>query len=781
MPRTAVPERDELLSEVDDLLDIGSGQVRGQIRLTRAEPGAGPIGRPTDRDLDLINRQAIEPLGADEVFVFRNEISSDLLDSYFTRMDPDTTLPNFMHDFREGRSLQNSHNFRELPLGRSYDADLTRESDPERTSVRVSTYILRGVATTGISVDDVIRQIRAGIVKDMSVRFTGGEFICSICGLDMWRDWDCPHWPGQEYTVGEEGKRTELCTARIVNAHASEHSLVFDGATPMAMILKGQDLVERGVLSGRALQRFQQIYRCRMRGGLLVPDSPSARRALQESLDMVRKTGTTRAARTAPKTPPPAPEPAPGDAGSSARELATTAEEFAAFSMADKLRIYEMARILGFITAAGEVAPERESPSDEERMWRQRAEWSTEYVNDLPDSAFAYIEPGGEKDEDGKTTPRSLRHFPHHNDGGTPDEDHVRNALARIPQSDVSEEGKEKALAHIESHAKEMGIEVSDDKEKSVGDPTPPTATTPPVTARSIVDLLRLPQATRQVALRALLSTLNGECNRGLADAVLAEITKRYGATISAATAEQLNEIADHLADAGQIIEELLDAAADAGGGDDDDPDEEEEDEPGGDEKGRGQRSDPVPTADTAPTPDAGRVPGAPVELRTVMRVWLDLTTEEGAPEGTAEERAARRASLVAEVERRADLSPLREVMRQASDGRRLRGLLIEEAHEWGARARGNTYHRALYDRMLAQATVDDIREHVRDMEQEAYRRFANENPGETPSWTPSLAGQVGRASTTTQPYGPRTAVPTPASAPTAAALFKDQQPLRRS
>ena len=45
---------------------------------------------------------------------------------------------------------------------------------------------------------------------------------------------------------------------------------------------------------------------------------------------------------------------------------------------------------------------------------------STASRNDLPDSAFAYIEPGGTKDESGKTTPRSKRHFPIH-DAGTDD------------------------------------------------------------------------------------------------------------------------------------------------------------------------------------------------------------------------------------------------------------------------------------------------------------------------------------------------------------------------
>ncbi|MGC8896607.1 MAG: hypothetical protein ACP5LB_07605, partial [Candidatus Bathyarchaeia archaeon] len=44
--------------------------------------------------------------------------------------------------------------------------------------------------------------------------------------------------------------------------------------------------------------------------------------------------------------------------------------------------------------------------------------WTRKYINDLPNSAFAIILPGGEKDSEGKTVPRSLRKFPHHNAEG---------------------------------------------------------------------------------------------------------------------------------------------------------------------------------------------------------------------------------------------------------------------------------------------------------------------------------------------------------------------------
>ena len=80
-----------------------------------------------------------------------------------------------------------------------------------------------------------------------------------------------------------------------------------------------------------------------------------------------------------------------------------------------------------------------------------KAVMSAAKQNDLPDSAFAYIEPGGTKDDEGKTVPRKLRHFP------ITDEAHVRNALSRAPQSPFGD----KAMAKIRAAAKKFGIEVA--------------------------------------------------------------------------------------------------------------------------------------------------------------------------------------------------------------------------------------------------------------------------------------------------------------------------------
>lgn len=88
----------------------------------------------------------------------------------------------------------------------------------------------------------------------------------------------------------------------------------------------------------------------------------------------------------------------------------------------------------------------------------EKAVWSTAYVNDLPDSAFAVILPGGSKDSDGKTTPRSLRKLPHHDTDGKIDLPHLRNAMSREPQADMPDAAHQKAHAHLMSHARSEGV-----------------------------------------------------------------------------------------------------------------------------------------------------------------------------------------------------------------------------------------------------------------------------------------------------------------------------------
>jgi vacuolar-type H+-ATPase subunit H len=95
----------------------------------------------------------------------------------------------------------------------------------------------------------------------------------------------------------------------------------------------------------------------------------------------------------------------------------------------------------------------------------EEAVWDTAYVNNLPDSAFAYVE-SGDKDESGRTVPRTNRHLPYRNMDGTVDLAHLRNALARLPQTQISDEAKAQARRVLEKAAEGADVKVSESKDE---------------------------------------------------------------------------------------------------------------------------------------------------------------------------------------------------------------------------------------------------------------------------------------------------------------------------
>lgn len=98
-------------------------------------------------------------------------------------------------------------------------------------------------------------------------------------------------------------------------------------------------------------------------------------------------------------------------------------------------------------------------------MIKKLSEWTTKEINDLPDSSFCYVEAGGEKDDSGKTTPRSKRHLPYKDADGKVDLPHVRNALARLADTKIPDDVKpgikaklEKALGSAKASDRLVGV-----------------------------------------------------------------------------------------------------------------------------------------------------------------------------------------------------------------------------------------------------------------------------------------------------------------------------------
>lgn len=106
------------------------------------------------------------------------------------------------------------------------------------------------------------------------------------------------------------------------------------------------------------------------------------------------------------------------------------------------IKLYEISPVLFPMNEATATVSAKNKLGEDE----DKAKWSASFINNLPDSSFLHIEAGGEKDGEGKTTPRSLRHLPYRDGEGNVDLPHLRNALSRLGQPMTGEAGGEKWL-----------------------------------------------------------------------------------------------------------------------------------------------------------------------------------------------------------------------------------------------------------------------------------------------------------------------------------------------
>jgi hypothetical protein len=258
---------------------------------TRASVKSGVSGKPDDSDMGMINKLSRSG-SVDPATIYRFDCvpSTQQIDSYYTRMDVSSLL-NYAEEARMGTPVLNSHRSggwgktSELPIGRSFNGSV--ESDPENAQMQrfvASAYMLRNNQANGtVNTDDIIAAIEAGTVSDISIgfsfspgtpekNFTDRTILkCSICGNDFlrsdpWSDGgedNCNHWPGELYKT-DGGKKSELCVLDVVNAHLSEFSTVYSGATPGAVILKAQRAASEGLLDRVMIHRLEDTYRTRL-------------------------------------------------------------------------------------------------------------------------------------------------------------------------------------------------------------------------------------------------------------------------------------------------------------------------------------------------------------------------------------------------------------------------------------------------------------------------------------------------------------------------------------
>lgn len=248
-------------------------------RAVPLEGSRAPQGGPTrDELLALAAERAVDPdfLQDNPPFFFRAEISNGGMDAYYTVMQ-DSTLRNFARDAANGVSFLSSHDVRQLPFGASIAGRFHNGRGDKLARVDADFYTVPNLRTNSVASDDLIRGVKAGILRDVSVGFAGGQTLCSICDRDMdggflaWLFGDaeddevCLHWPGETYeTKDDKGKPTgekQLCYGRIENAILREVSSVYKGATPNAAVTRAHAAAEAGKLPPELARRLETRFR----------------------------------------------------------------------------------------------------------------------------------------------------------------------------------------------------------------------------------------------------------------------------------------------------------------------------------------------------------------------------------------------------------------------------------------------------------------------------------------------------------------------------------------
>lgn len=199
--------------------------------------------KPTAQQLEKINKFTLVPRTEDNTYVFPDLMIDNQITSYSSRLH-ENLLTKFVSDANKGVGLLMNHNHRSLPVGRTFEAEIKKESGDggDMFTVYCSHYIDLGRNTeSGMSTDDVAKGIDAGTIFDTSVGFNAKSWKCNICNFDI-RDWmNCSHYPGETYEIkGSDGViRNVLC---VVEAGADgvgellENSLVYAGACNRATI-----------------------------------------------------------------------------------------------------------------------------------------------------------------------------------------------------------------------------------------------------------------------------------------------------------------------------------------------------------------------------------------------------------------------------------------------------------------------------------------------------------------------------------------------------------------
>lgn len=188
----------------------------------------------TDADLAAINKYALEPLTADQVFVFKSVLCDNEVDRQYERFTL-KALGDLKKQFLGKTVIKDHDRSADNQVARIYATELVEGTKTTKFGEPYTQLVAWCYMVKTASNADLIAEIKGGIKKEGSVGFAASSAICSICQTDNAKTY-CRHWPGKSYD--KEGG-PEVCVFTLAGAKdAYEFSLVAVPAQRAAGVTK---------------------------------------------------------------------------------------------------------------------------------------------------------------------------------------------------------------------------------------------------------------------------------------------------------------------------------------------------------------------------------------------------------------------------------------------------------------------------------------------------------------------------------------------------------------
>lgn len=192
----------------------------------------------TEEDLKKINKYALSPLSAEDVFIFKAVIADNEQDDR-NYMPFNLKALQDLKDLYPGKTMLKDHARKaDNQIGRVFDTELVQNTRKKTELGEIHTELIAKIYMIKTASNaDLIAEISGGIKKEVSTSCTPAKMVCNICGTDNLKDW-CRHYPGFDYDVTDQatGKASKKRCKMLLHGakDAYEVSLVAVPAQPRA-------------------------------------------------------------------------------------------------------------------------------------------------------------------------------------------------------------------------------------------------------------------------------------------------------------------------------------------------------------------------------------------------------------------------------------------------------------------------------------------------------------------------------------------------------------------